>query len=258
VSIAVWKCFAGDLQLHEARKSQFTSLHDCFIRQLKDGARLVDPDPEVLVSPCDAIVGACGRIERSRLVQAKGFAYTLDELVGDAGLAAPYRAGSYATLRLTASMYHRFHAPFDCDVAGVYYIPGDLWNVNPITLRRVSRVFCRNERAVIPTTLRGSSESVVLVAVGAILVGSIRLHCLDAPLNPRSGGPSHVRCCASFNKGDEMGYFRHGSTIVVLATPGLRLIPDVGEGVRLRMGQPLLRTTPEPCASVAPVALGPR
>jgi phosphatidylserine decarboxylase len=241
VSIGAWKLFAGDPELHEAKKTHFTSLRDCFIRELKDEARPIDSSPDVLVSPCDAIVGASGRINGAELVQAKGFTYTLDELVTDRRLVQRYQDGAYVTLRLTASMYHRFHAPFDCELDEVLYISGDTWNVNPIALRQVARLFCKNERVVIPTTLRGSSESVTLVAVGAILVASIRLNCLDTPLNLRYRGPNRLPAHASFRKGGEIGYFEHGSTIIVLATPGLVLSPNVREGQRIRMGEALLR-----------------
>src|SRR5262245_45897856 len=240
-SIAAWKFFAGDPQLHEARKSHFTSLHDCFTRELKEGARPVDPTPDVLVSPCDGIVGAFGRVQGTRLFQAKGMQYTLEELLADEGLAEKYRDGHYVTLRLTASMYHRFHAPFDCEVSGVGYISGDTWNVNPITLKRVARLFCRNERVVVPLRLEQSSESATLVPVGAILVASIQLNFLDEPLNLQYRGPRHIACRATFSKGQEMGYFRHGSTILVLTTRGLRLVEHLREGRLIRMGSPLLR-----------------
>src|SRR5580700_7760684 len=127
VSIGVWSLFAGTLNLHEARKTQFTSLHDCFIRELKPGARPIDPAPHTLVSPCDAIVGACGQLSGTELIQAKGFGYTLDDLLGDARLVASYRDGCYVTLRLTSTMYHRFHAPYDGEVDEVTYIAGDTW-----------------------------------------------------------------------------------------------------------------------------------
>src|SRR5262249_6223754 len=129
-SIAAWKLFAPGLDLHEARKAEFSSLHDCFIRELKEGARPIDGRAHVLTSPCDAIVGAAGRIEGTTLIQAKGLAYTLEELLGDPRLCAPYRNGVYATLRLTPTMYHRFHAPHDARIAEVTYIAGDTWNVN--------------------------------------------------------------------------------------------------------------------------------
>ncbi len=240
LSIGIWKHFAGDPRLDEARKSHFTSLHDCFIRELKDGARPIARAPGTLVSPCDAIVGTCGRIDDSTLIQAKDSSYSLDELIPDARLAEPYRDGTFVTLRLTASMYHRFHAPDDSDVREVLYIAGDTWNVNPPTLKRVPRLFCRNERAIVPINLSQSGESITLVAVGAILVAGIRLGFVDLTRDTNQRGPRRFDCDARFARGDEMGYFRHGSTILVLATRGLAMRPGIRTGDRIRMGEPLL------------------
>lgn len=239
LSIATWKLFA-DLDLSDARKTAFTSLHDCFTRQLKDGARPLDVAPDVLCSPCDGIVGTCGAIAGTELIQAKGFPYTLLDLLGDAELVEHYRDGSYVTLRLTSSMYHRFHAPADCSVSQVNYISGDTWNVNPIALKRVEKLFCKNERALIETTLAASGQRILLVPVAAILVASIRLHFLDVLLHIRYRGPNRIPCQAHFRKGEEMGYFQHGSTIIVFAPKGFRLSRDVIEGSRIQMGQALL------------------
>jgi phosphatidylserine decarboxylase len=236
-SLAVWRRFA-DLRLDEARKSSFSSLHDCFIRELKAGARPIDVEPELLTSPCDAIVGACGRIDGTRAFQAKGFAYTLEELVHDADLAAQFRDGTYATLRITSSMYHRFHAPHDCRVEGVVYFAGDAWNVHPPALARVQKLFCRNERAVLRTTLE-TGHPLLLVPVAAVLVASIRLHFIDVRLHLRYRGPNVIPCDARLGKGEEMGWFEHGSTILVIAPPGFTLL--VLEGTRVRAGQGLMR-----------------
>ena len=152
LSIGVWRFFSG-LDLSEARSTQFRSMHDCFIRELKPGARPIDPDPAVMVSPCDAIVGACGTLAGTQLFQIKGFPYRLEDLFADPALVEAHRNGRYVTLRLTSSMYHRFHAPHDCRVTEVTYISGDTWNVNPIALRRIEKLYCKNERAVLRTTL---------------------------------------------------------------------------------------------------------
>ena len=164
-------------------------MHDCFIRELKDGARPIDADPTVLVSPCDAIVGACGTIKGTELMQIKGFPYTLQDLLGDRDLVDLYRNGRYVTLRLTSSMYHRFHAPHDCRVEQVTYISGDTWNVNPIALKRIEKLFCKNERAVIRTRLATTGHLITLVPVAAILVASIRLRFLDIQLDHDYRGP---------------------------------------------------------------------
>lgn len=238
-SIAVWRLFA-DLDLSDARQQSFASLHACFTRALKPGARAVDADPDVLVSPCDAIVGACGTVEGTELVQAKGFPYTLHDLLADRALVETYRDGTYATLRLTSSMYHRFHAPYDGTVERVTYISGDTWNVNPIALRRVERLFAKNERAVIRTRL-ASGHLVMLVPVAAILVASIRLHFLDVVMNMNYRGAAAIDCAATVRKGDELGWFEHGSTIIVFAPPGFHLCRDVHEGTVIRMGRALMR-----------------
>jgi phosphatidylserine decarboxylase len=181
LSIGVWRFFSG-LDLSEARSTQFRSMHDCFIRELKPGARPIDHDPTVLVSPCDAIVGACGTVAGTELFQIKGFPYRLEDLLGDPGLVAAHRNGRYVTLRLTSSMYHRFHAPHDCRVEQVTYISGDTWNVNPIALKRIEQLYCKNERALLRTRLTAGGHLVTLVPVAAVLVASIRLHFLDVLL----------------------------------------------------------------------------
>jgi phosphatidylserine decarboxylase len=240
LSIAAWRLFA-DLDLAEAKKTHFRSLHDCFIRELKAGARPIDGAADILVSPCDAIVGACGAIEETGLYQAKGFPYTLQDLLGDAKLVEAHRNGRYVTLRLTSSMYHRFHAPHDARLDQVTYVSGDTWNVNPIALKRVERLFCKNERAVLRTTLTASGHTVTLVAVAAILVAGIRLHAVKARLNHDAVGRAVIACDSLYCKGEELGWFEHGSTIVVFAPDGFSLCDNVREGASIRVGEALMR-----------------
>jgi phosphatidylserine decarboxylase len=240
LSIGVWRAFSG-LDLSEARKSHFASMHDCFIRELKDGARPVDPDPQVLASPCDAIVGACGAIAGTELLQVKGFPYALRELAGGPQLDELYRDGLYVTLRLTSGMYHRFHAPHDCRIEEVTYISGDTWNVNPIALKRIEKLFCKNERAIVRMRLAASGHPITLVPVAAILVASMRFHFLDVRLNLKYRGPNVIPCDAAFAKGAELGWFEHGSTIIVFAPAGFALIPGIAEGATIRMGQALMQ-----------------
>ena len=239
LSIATWKLFS-DLDLSEAKRTDFRSMHECFTRELKEAARSVDPDPSVLTSPCDAIVGACGKVDGTGVFQVKGFPYTLEDLMGQSPLVDANRNGRYVTLRLTSSMYHRFHAPFDGHVGEVTYISGDTWNVNPVALKRIEKLFCKNERALIPMTL-STGHTLTLVPVAAILVASIRLHFLDVLLNMKHRGPNFMRCDATLKKGQEMGWFEHGSTIIVFAPDGFSLCDNVREGAPIRMGQPLMR-----------------
>jgi phosphatidylserine decarboxylase len=231
-ALALWQAFA-DLRLEEANRDSFDSIHDCFTRELKPGARPFDRDPSIAASPCDGIVGACGAISEGMLLQAKGLAYPVKELVGK-NLAA----GTYVTIRITPSMYHRFHAPHDLRVTGVTYFSGDTWNVNPIALARVEKLFCKNERAVVRCEL-ASGHELLLVPVAAVLVASIRLHFADVTLHLKYRGPNFIPCDTRVAKGEEMGWFEHGSTIIVLAPPGFSLLRKTGDVIRA--GQPLLR-----------------
>jgi phosphatidylserine decarboxylase len=237
VSIAAWRTFC-DVDLADARKERFESLHDCFVRELKDGARPAVADAGILASPCDTIVGACGAVEAGQVYQIKGLPYRIAELFDNDAQAEIYRDGSYATLRLTAGMYHHFHAPHDLRVEAVRYVYGDTWNVNPIALKRIERLFCRNERAAIHVRLADGGQPLALVAVAAILVAGIRLPFLGEPLR---GQTRTIAADASFGKGEAMGWFEHGSTIIVFAPRDFALCPDIAPGTRLCAGESLFR-----------------
>jgi len=239
-SIALWQKFA-DLNLSEAKKSSFDSLHDCFVRELKEGMRTIDPDPHVFTSPCDGIIGAMGRVEDGKLYQAKGFPYTLQDLLGDEVNKTPWQGGLYLTIRITSSMYHRFHAPHDGRLTHVKYFSGDTWNVNPVALERVEKLFCKNERALLQLEIGPAALPVALVPVAAVLVASIRLHAIDTLLHTRYKGPHDIPCNALFNKGEEMGWFEHGSTILVFVPPEFEFMPALHTGMGILMGQALFR-----------------
>jgi phosphatidylserine decarboxylase len=281
-SIAAWKLFS-DLDLSEAADTKFKSMHHVFTRTLKPGSRPVDPNPDIMASPCDAIVGACGRIEGDRLYQVKGFPYTLPDLLGEDAQAGTFRNGHFVTLRLTSSMYHRFHAPHDLVVDRVTYISGDTWNVNPIALKRVEKLFCKNERALVHCKLQPSGFPIMLVPVAAILVASIRFNFLDTTrflrptrgprheMNRRRSGAGKARalrtkrrgggaklgvvhrmpCFAEVAKGAEMGWFEHGSTIILFAPEGFALADGVREGLKIKAGQALMRLPAEAGARAA-------
>jgi len=240
LSVTVWQWFVDDLRLDEARHDRFDSLHACFTRQLEPGARRVDPDPDVVVSPCDAEVGAMGRIDQARLFQAKGLDYTLYELLADEALTHRHRDGHFVTLRLKSSMYHRFHAPDACRPEYVDYISGEVWNVNPPTLRCLEKVFCKNERVVIPLSREAAGQEITMVAVAAVLVASVRLHGVETTLDRHYRGPCRLDWNRSFQRGEEMGYFEHGSTIIMLTGKQLVLHESLWSGNVIRVGQPLL------------------
>lgn len=234
-ALALWRFFSG-VDLSDSATSRFRSLREGFTRPLRPGARPFDPNPAVIASPCDALVGAHGRMEDGRAFQVKGFPYSLAELLPDPTLAASFAQGWFVTLRLTAGMYHRFHAPADLTVEAVTYRSGDCWNVNPIALKRVERLFCRNERAVIEARLANGTP-MLIVPVAAILVASIRLTFLDTPALLRDGGSGRRAVDQSIGRGEEMGWFEHGSTILIfLPSPPAT---NLHEGQTIRAGEPL-------------------
>lgn len=240
VLLRVWQSFADDLDLSEAPRQEYVSLQECFTRSLRPGARTVDMRPDIVVSPCDAIIGECGNIAGTTVFQAKGFPYDLQDLIPDQTLQEHYRDGKYITLRLKSSMYHRFHAPLDGRIEQVTYISGDTWNVNPIALQRIEKLYCKNERAVMEINAGDPQRSVCLVAVAAILVASIRLHWLDTLLDMHYRGPRTISCTATFGKGDELGYFQHGSTIILFAASDYNFCDGISSGERIQMGSALL------------------
>lgn len=239
LSIHIWKLFT-DLDLTEAKKNKFDSLHDCFIRELRSGARPVDSNPSILTSPCDAIVGACGHVVNGQVFQAKGFPYTLNDLFGHQTDTRKWQDGEYVTLRLTSSMYHRFHAPYDGSMHKVNYISGDTWNVNPIALKRIEKLFCKNERALLSMEIGEQRYPIGLVAVAAILVASIRIHGIDTQFHSGWTGEKNFDCKVQFKKGEELGWFQHGSTILVFAPKGFTLSENIIPGQQIKMGEPLM------------------
>ena len=214
----------------------FGSLQEFFCRALQPGARPADPDAAVWVSPVDGRVGACGGIAGDRLIQAKGHEYSLAALVADAGLAGRYRGGQFCTLYLAPGDYHRVHAPATGELRRAVRIAGRFHPVNPRAVHRIPGLFAGNERLVLEMGAPGGE--MVLVLVGACLVGGIRLN--------------HTPPVA-LQRGQELGRFEFGSTVVVLAPPGAPVRLARGQGERVRVGEALMR----PVAGAARPAGGP-
>ena len=243
VSIKIWQFFSA-LDLSEAKNQNFKSMHACFTRELKPNARPINQDLNYLASPCDALIGAFGQVINGEIFQAKGFPYALNDLIPNKILAKSYEGCEYVTLRLTSSMYHRFHAPTAMRIRKITYISGDTWNVNPIALKRVERLFCKNERVVIECEIdhpdKGTENTTLtLVPVAAILVASIRLHCISPLLHLKYQGPNEIDCDATVKRGEELGWFQHGSTIIVFAPKNYRLLSTLNLGDNILMGEAL-------------------
>jgi phosphatidylserine decarboxylase len=218
--------------------SSFASVQAFFTRALRDGARSVDEAPDALVSPCDGSWGCAGTVEDGQLLQVKGRAYSLARLLGDPLAAREFEGGTYATLYLAPRDYHRFHAPCTALVRRIVYLPGALWPVNRLGREKVGDLFAVNERLCVYMAAGVSAADLCLVAVGATLVGKIRLS-FDG-LATNAGGavaerhyPEGIR----LGKGQECGRFEFGSTIVLLAKARAATITAAAPDTPVRLGE---------------------
>ena len=241
--VAAYRAFAratgADLGEAELDLRAYSSLGDLFARRLRPGVRPVCPDHDAIIAPCDGVLAARGSAIEGALVQAKGRNYLLDDLVLDPALADELRGGDYATIYLSPRDYHRVHTPIDAHLVRYDYIPGALWPVNPVIAARRDRLLVRNERVVI-TLDAGHFGKVAVVMVGASGVGNIKLEHADESASWRAAGERRrVEVGVDVARGDELGAFRLGSTVVMVFKPGkIRLEGDVGQVMRLgeRMG----------------------
>ncbi len=217
----------------------FRTFGEFFARPLRPGLRPVDEGERVIVSPVDGVVSRTGLVEAGRLVQAKGIDYTAEALLADASAAARFAGGPFVTLYLSPRDYHRIHFPLGGVVTGYRYVPGRLWPVNPASVRAIRGLFTANERLV--TLLTTALGRCAVVAVGATIVGRIRAYYDPGiPLsNLRGARPvtRDYRTPIPVLKGQELGAFEMGSTVIVLLEPGRAAFrTDLVEGARLRAG----------------------
>jgi phosphatidylserine decarboxylase len=226
--------------------ADFETFNDFFVRELAEGARPVDDRADALVSPVDGTLSIAGQLEKDVIVQAKGLDYTLDELLAtDLDNARAYDDGHFTTIYLAPYNYHRVHAPIDGKLLAARYIPGDLFSVNADTVARVPKLFRRNERLVLH--FETAIGPVVLIFVGALNVGSISTP-WTGEVRPRAQGvvealdlSAHSR---EVRKGDLLGWFNMGSTVILLL-PGGRCgwHDDLDPGKTLRMGEAIATLT---------------
>ena len=267
--IRLFAALAG-VAIEEARDdvADFASLQQFFTRALRPGARPLEGDDNTLVSPCDGAWGESGAIESGTMMQVKGRAYRVADLLCDEDLAAAYEGGRYATFYLSPRDYHRFHTPTAGRITRVEYIPGALWPVNSIGLLGVDGLFAQNERLCAylelgPSALDlgpgalelspgegagvqsgdsgpGSSPGIAMIAVGATMVGSVRLTFDEMRTNVANARPERRDFAANaptFARGEEWGTFEFGSTIVMLTPPGEIELDSRATGTALRLGE---------------------
>ena len=236
------RAYRVDLSEAAEPLSAYPTFNAFFTRRLREGARPVAAGRAVIVSPSDSRLQSLGRVPAdARLDQIKGRSYGLAELLGDPLEAAVFAGGVHATLYLSPSMYHRVHVPVEGRITAWRYLPGRLYPVNAMAVRNVEGLFTVNERVVV--TIEGEDVGrVAVVLVGATNVGRITLS--FAALSTNAGGPPlsvGLEKPLAVRRGDELGAFNLGSTVVLLAAdPSLEPV-GVHEGDIVRVGQPLWR-----------------
>ncbi|PKF50132.1 archaetidylserine decarboxylase [Enterovibrio nigricans] len=248
LTTAVIKWFTRQykVEMSEAKNpdpASYPTFNDFFVRELQDGARPLNADTNVLSHPADACVSQAGPIKEGRLIQAKGHTFDACELLGgDMKLAEEFADGEFATLYLSPRDYHRVHMPCDGTLRQMIYVPGDLFSVNPLTAENVPNLFARNERVVcIFDTVFGPMAQVL---VGATIVGSIETVWVGTVTPPtgqsvrRWDYPAEGDQAITLKKGEEMGRFKLGSTVINLFSKNaITFDESIIPGKPTRMGE---------------------
>jgi len=232
-----------DVKLDEVRldvPDDFATFNDFFVRELAEGERTVDAHNASIISPADGKISITGSLRKDSIVQAKGIDYSLDELLAtDLDEAHAYIGGRFATIYLAPYNYHRVHAPLAGDLVAARYVPGDLFSVNEATVAKLNGLFRRNERLIMH--FRTAHGPAVLIFVGALNVGSITTP-WSGEIRPRKTGVVEVldlsRHPTAVGKGDLLGWFNMGSTVILLLPDGVaEWRDDLGPGDTVRMGE---------------------
>ncbi len=237
---------AYGINMNEAKfkkASDFATFNDFFTRELEDGARTIDQDASTLCYPVDGAISQQGDIVEGKLIQAKGFDYSLTSLLGgDARSSAPFQHGKFSCIYLAPKDYHRIHMPMAATLREMIYIPGELFSVNPLTANNVPDLFARNERVV--TIFDTEHGALAMVLVGATIVASIETTWAGT-ITPPTGRdifrwqyPAKGMDAVTFSKGDEMGRFKLGSTVVSAFAPNMvDFAADAGPETVTRLGE---------------------
>lgn len=240
------------VNLAEAAKSEpsdYATFNEFFIRQLKDGVRPINSENNVLCLPADGKVSESGDISANRLLQAKGHFFTLETLLAnDEEMAAKFQDGTFITTYLSPTDYHRVHMPCDATLRKMIYVPGELFSVNPFLAEHVPNLFARNERVI--CEFDTEFGPMVQILVGATVTASMSTVWAGVVNPPRAkevvvwNYETEGEKAIKLQKGEEMGAFRLGSTVINLFPKGkVNLNAELTAGVKTRMGEELGKLT---------------
>lgn len=245
LQIGLFSLLAG-VDWSEARRSRFSDyadFNDFFTRELKPGARPLDPDPEAVLSPSDGRISQCGRLTNDRILQAKGHSYSLRALLGNDPSAAEFANGFFHTIYLSPGDYHRVHMPMSGRLQRMVHVPGRLFSVSPSTVRTIPDLFARNERVI--SLFETSHGPMAVVLVGAMLVSSMETvwaGTITPPRGRRVTTGDWSRRDIELERGAELGRFNMGSTVIVLLPPGaVSTLAELGPHDTVRVGEKLAR-----------------
>ncbi|MBX6396135.1 MAG: phosphatidylserine decarboxylase [Alicyclobacillaceae bacterium] len=218
----------------------YRSLLDLFTRELRPGTRPIAAGEHTVISPVDGTVAALGSIEKGTLIQAKGMTYSVADLLGNRWPVAFLEGGSWMTIYLSPRDYHRIHMPLAGSPQRAVRVPGTLYPVNTLGTASIPRLFAQNERWI--TTFDTAAGTMYLVEIGSLIVGSVRLtYAPELAEPPKSRNAWVDRSLAGrppLEKGEEIGYFAFGSTVILLFERGrVRWLPHIKPGSPVRMGQ---------------------
>ncbi len=225
--------------------SDFDCFNAFFTRELAAGARPIDPDPNSFVAPSDGKIGQCGRLTNNRIVQAKGQHYSLRNLLANDPAASDFHNGFFHTIYLAPRNYHRVHMPMSGHLQRMIHVPGRLFSVAPYSVQRVPGLFTRNERVI--SLFETSHGPMALILIGAMLVSSMETTwsgVITPPRGKRVTTGDWSRRDIRLEKGQEMGRFNMGSTVILLLPAGaVSTLADYGTEDIVVMGQKLGRLT---------------
>ena len=221
--------------------ADYVSFNAWFTRALKPGVRVFDPDPNAFLSPCDGKISETGSLKENRILQAKGKDYSLEDLLADDPVCQQLTGGYFSTIYLSPKDYHRIHMPIGGRLQRMIHVPGRLFSVAPYTVRQVPRLFARNERVI--SIFETGSGPLVMVLVGAMLVSSTET-VWAGEVTPTKNMEVTVKdypdTDISLAKGEEMGRFNMGSTVILLMPPdAVKLLDSLGAGDAVMVGQKL-------------------